>query len=84
MLSGGSITSAAPIAPGKTLRLETLTSATVHWSDDGWRTVHDRQTKNMGSVFIVPNVGGTVEFTFYWNEAEKWENTDFAITISEA
>ncbi len=79
------------IAPGKTLRLETLMSATVHWSDDGWRTMHDTPTKNTGlgvhcADLLTKHIsaGGTVEFTFYWNEAGKWENTNFAVTLSEA
>lgn len=76
---------------GKTLRVEVLAPATVHWSDDGWRTVHDTPTKDTGlGVHCADlltkhiSVGGTVEFTFNWNEAQRWENTNFAIMISEA
>ena len=79
------------MAMGKTLRLETLTSATVHWSDDGWRTVHDTPTKDTGlgvhrADLLTEHlsVGRKVEFTFYWNEAQNWENPDFSVTISEA
>jgi glucoamylase len=76
---------------GKTLRVEVLAPATVHWSEDGWRTVHDTPTKDTGlgvhcADLLTSHIsaGGTVEFTFYWNEAGKWENTNFAVTISEA
>jgi glucoamylase len=78
------------IAPGKTLRLEVLAQATVHWSDDSWRTMYDTPTKDTGlGVYYADlvtkhiSVGGTVEFTFYWNQAGKWENANFAINISE-
>ena len=30
--------------PGRILRVETLAPAVVHWSVDGWRTVHDTPT----------------------------------------
>ena len=32
--------------PGRTLRVETLAPAVVHWSVDGWRTVHDTPTRD--------------------------------------
>ena len=32
--------------PGRTLRVETLAPAVVHWSVDGWRTVHDTATRD--------------------------------------
>jgi glucoamylase len=79
------------IMRGKTLRLEVLAPATVHWSDDGWRTMHDTPTKDSGvgvhcADLLIKHisVGGTVKFTFYWVDAGKWENTDFAVTIAEA
>ena len=79
------------IMRGKTLRLEVLAPAMVHWSDDGWHTMHDTPTKDSGlGVHCVDllikhiSVGGTVKFTFYWVDAGKWENTDFAATIAEA
>jgi glucoamylase len=78
------------IMQGKTLRLEVLAPALVHWSDDNWRTTHDTPTKETGLGVHCADLstdkissGGTVKFTFYWNTAGKWENTDFAVTISE-
>jgi glucoamylase len=79
------------MAPGKTLRLETLTSATVHWSSDGWRTVHDTPTRDAGLGVYYADLattdiagGGRVEFTFYWKEPGTWENHDFTVTIADA
>ncbi len=77
------------IMPGKTLRLEVLAQAMVHWSDDNWRTVHDTPTQDTGigvhctdlPTKHIP-VGGTVTFTFYWAQAGRWENTNFSVTVS--
>ena len=33
---------------GKTLRIEVLAPAVVHWSSDGWQTSHDATTKDTG------------------------------------
>ena len=32
--------------PGRSLRVETLAPALVHWSVDGWRAVHDIRTRD--------------------------------------
>jgi glucoamylase len=74
---------------GKTLRVEVLAPALVHWSDDGWRTVHDTPTTDTGlgvhSADLVTKhipVNGPVEFTFYWTVAREWENRNFSVTVS--
>ena len=73
---------------GKTLRIETLSPAMVHWSDDGWHTVKDTQTKDSGfgvyyadlpSSYIPED--GEIIFTFYWINANRWEGNDFNIRI---
>ena len=74
---------------GKTLRLEVLAPATVHWSDDGWRTVHDTPTKDTGLGVHCADLeteqmpaGGTVEFTFCWTAGGEWENRNFTVAVS--
>ncbi len=76
--------------PGKTLRLEVLAQARVRWSIDGWRTVQDTLTQDTGlgvhyADLLMQNIpsGGKATFTFYWIESGNWENTNFAVTISE-
>ena len=34
------------IPTNKILRIETLTAAVIHWSSDGWQTVHDCRTSD--------------------------------------
>ncbi len=75
---------------GRTLRLEVLSPAMVRWSADGWRTVQETSTQDTGLgvhcadllTKHVP-VGGTMEFTFYWTQARRWENTNFLVAVTQ-
>jgi GH15 family glucan-1,4-alpha-glucosidase len=76
------------MAAGKVLRIEVLARAVVHWSDDNWRTVKDADTADTGLGMYTADLptasmhpGSTVTFTFYWPEAEKWENTNFSVNV---
>ena len=78
------------IPAGKKLRIETLSHALVHWTSDGWRTVNDAVVKDSGlGVFYADlpteNLAENDEivFTFYWTDAEKWENKDFYVKIND-
>jgi glucoamylase len=73
---------------GRVLRIETLAEATLHWSDDGWRTKHDTTTQDTGlgvhkaDLPTARLVAGTVlRFTFWWHEAARWEGVDFEIVV---
>ncbi|RVA42912.1 glucan 1,4-alpha-glucosidase [Mesorhizobium sp. M7A.F.Ca.US.001.01.1.1] len=74
------------VPAGKTLRVELLTPATVHWSTDNWATAHDSQTveNDFGihladlAVSGLPK-GSTLTFTFFWPGAGDWENVDFSV-----
>ncbi|MGD9597840.1 MAG: glucan 1,4-alpha-glucosidase [Steroidobacteraceae bacterium] len=73
---------------GRMLRIETLAAATVHWSDDGWRSVHDSVTRDTGlGVHFVDlpgerlQPGDAVKFTFCWREAARWEGVDFEVRV---
>jgi glucoamylase len=77
------------IPAGKILRLEVLAPAIVHWSADGWQTVHDTETRDTGlgvHIADLPTdslpVGAKIVFTFYWPEAGRWEGIDFALRLS--
>jgi glucoamylase len=75
---------------GRTLRIEVLTAARVHWSSDGWQTVHDSTTTDTGlGVHHVDlpterlAVGSEVRFTFFWPEADRWEGQDFKVSAGD-
>jgi glucoamylase len=73
---------------GRNLRVELLAPAVVHWSIDGWRTVHDTPTRDttLGVYFADLEttdlrVDDGVEMTFYWPSADRWEGVDFVICV---
>jgi glucoamylase len=73
---------------GKTLRIETLIPAVVHWSSDDWNTVQDSPTNPTGLELHLLDLptrtlppGGQIVFTFYWPAAERWEGQDFSVIV---
>jgi len=76
------------VANGRTLRIEVLARAVVHWGVNGWMHVQDSPTRDTGlgvQVVDLPTSalaqGATVEFTFYWPDGNHWEGTNFTIEI---
>ncbi len=78
------------IPRNKTLRIVMLSPATVHWSVDDWKTAHDTPTRDTGlgvHTLDLPTaslpVGGQAVFTFYWPNENRWEGTDFRVTVEQ-
>ena len=74
---------------GRTLRLEVLAPANVHWSVNDWARAHDTPTRDTGlgvHVADLPTRGlaasARLLFTFYWPDAGRWEDADFAVTLT--
>jgi len=73
---------------GKKLRIETCEPSVVHWSGDGGTTSHDIETRDTGLVTHVADLatetlreGDVVEFTFYWPEEDRWEDSGFSVQV---
>jgi glucoamylase len=73
----------------KTLRIVLLTPGRVHWSVDNWTTAHDTDTRDTGlgiHVLDLPTAslppGGQAKFTFFWPAENRWEGTDYTVTVS--
>jgi len=73
---------------GRTLRIETLDPAVVHWSVDGWRSVRDTPTRDTTLGVHVADletlclrIGDRVDLTLYWPERDRWEGTDFFVCV---
>ncbi|MFI5069656.1 MAG: hypothetical protein ACHP8A_02095, partial [Terriglobales bacterium] len=73
---------------GKILRLALLSPARVHWSFDGWKTVHDTDTRDTGLGMYAADLpssklpaGAEIMFTFFWPEARRWEGTNFSVVV---
>jgi glucoamylase len=76
------------VPQGKTLRIVLPEPALVHWSFDAWRTTQDANTRDhpLGMhVMDLPtsnlNVGAEIAFTFYWQNEQRWEGTDFNLSV---
>lgn len=79
------------IAAGVTLRLDLTASAIVHWSFDGWQSVHDTPTRSSGLgtwVADLPTValapGAVIVFTLYWTDEQRWEGRDYEVRVVNA
>ncbi|MBW7932231.1 MAG: glucan 1,4-alpha-glucosidase [Gemmatimonadaceae bacterium] len=79
------------VAEGRRLRVEVLTPAVVHWGVDGWHAVADTPTHDTGLGVHVADLpvdtlaaGASVDFTFRWLLADRWEGTDFRVVVSRA
>jgi len=73
----------------QTLRVNLLSPARVHWSVDGWKTAHDEDTHDTGlglHTLDLPTAtlpaGGQAVFTFYWVKEDRWEGTDYTVTVA--
>ena len=73
----------------KMLRVETLVPAIIHWSGDDWQTINETKTTDTGVGMYYADLpttkipeGKQVLFTFYWPQADRWENKDFSVSVS--
>ena len=77
------------ISSGKILRIEVLSAATVHWSDDNWKTSSDFDTTDTGLGILLADIkmknekAKEIKFTFFWKDAKKWEEKDFVVKIKK-
>jgi glucoamylase len=78
------------IAPGKTLRIETLGKATVRWTTDTWDTFQDASTDDTGLGLHVAELstkdlepGRNIAFTFYWPDAGGWERENYEVEVTQ-
>jgi glucoamylase len=77
------------IPEGRLLRIETLSTAIIHWSGDDWKTVVDVTTRDSGLGIHLADLptkdlieGSQVRFTLYWPDAHHWQGTDFVVRIA--
>lgn len=74
--------------PGEMLRVVGGQSFSLRWTSDHWASVHD--SKSHANALDIEHVdltelgttsGMSIEFTFLWSEAGRWEGRNFAITV---
>jgi glucoamylase len=75
------------VAAGRSLRIELMEPAIVHWSRDDWATATDTMARNTGlgtHVFDLPAgipAGSVINFTIFWVEDERWEGSNYAVAL---
>ncbi len=78
------------ISAKKILRIEVLTPAIIHWTDDNWDTIKDTETTDTQLGMHVADLkfstkkAEKIKFTFFWKEAKRWENRNFEVKVFEA
>jgi glucoamylase len=72
----------------KKLRIKLLDPALVRWSIDGWKSAHDTNTRDTGMglhILDLPTAslptGSQIVFTFLWTQENRWEGTDYTVTV---
>lgn len=71
----------------KKLRIEVMAEAVIHWSDDDWQTTKETLTKDTGLGVFAGDIpienknSKQIVFTFFWKEANHWENKNFTVAI---
>jgi glucoamylase len=77
------------IPSGRILRLVVAAKATVVWSVDGWTSITRSGTEEMSDLNLwfsdlptegLPS-GAVVEFTFYWETAQRWEGRNWRVQV---
>ncbi len=73
---------------GKKLRIEVSAPCKISWSFDNWKTKHKSSVSfsDLGIYYLDLNTKNLnsrekIIFTFYWSEANKWENKDYTVEI---
>ena len=71
----------------KKLRIQLEAPATVHWTDDNWKTTKETSTKDTGLPVYIADIASPganaseIQFTFFWKESNKWEDKNFSVEI---
>ncbi|MGN6531249.1 MAG: glycoside hydrolase family 15 protein, partial [Ginsengibacter sp.] len=77
------------ISSKKLLRIEVLAEAVVRWTDNNWTTWNEVNTRNTGLGIYVADISSNnskrsnLRFTFFWKQANHWENKDFEIKVKD-
>ena len=78
------------ISTEKILRIEVMNAAIIHWTDDDWITQKDMPTTDTNLNIHVADIksenknASEIKFTFYWKDANQWENKDFIVEVESA
>jgi glucoamylase len=73
---------------GSTLRIETLTPASIRWTKDNWNKIENIETTDSGLGIYYADLntadikdGGEIIFTFFWIGNKRWEGKNFHVRL---
>jgi len=76
---------------GDSLLIILPAQARVHWGTNGWNDVQDIGTQDTGLTVHAAELqvlhllpGDTIQFTFFWQDSQRWEGQDYAVHIDPA
>lgn len=76
------------IKPGYTLRIQAVAPFRLHWSMDEWQTVNDTDATRTAIAIHFVDIAITntqqcsIQFTFFWTEANHWENRNYEVVVA--
>jgi len=78
------------VPSGKILRLIVAADAKIVWSADGWASTHQTEATQVSALNLwfadLPTKhcpeGATLEFTFFWKEAQRWMGRNYSVAVS--
>jgi glucoamylase len=78
------------IQAGKTLRITAHLRFRVIWSADDWKTNHVVESSTVGcagshaEIQTTPKQKGSISFTLFWTEENRWEGRNFDVLVEAA
>ena len=72
---------------GYVLRIQMEAAFRLRWTNDEWQTAKDSPSlpTTLGVSFvdipIVRTQQAPIRFTFFWNEADRWEGQDYMVSV---
>jgi glucoamylase len=72
---------------GSTLRVQATGEFVLHWSRDGWGSVEDTASTDVGvglgyvDLPIPRGSKGPICFTFFWPSRNAWEGRDYRVDV---
>lgn len=78
---------ATRVRAGQTLRVQAPGEFGLHWTANGWQTIHDTRSRAtpLGiwhvDLPIVKVQRMPIQFTFHWADGDRWEGRDYSVEV---
>ncbi len=75
------------VIAGQILQIQAPESFRLHWSNDGWASDTSSTSTGIGIEFVDIAINedqiGSVEFTFFWTDRDRWEGHNYEVRIKQ-